>query len=234
MRAILAAMEPKLSVIIPVAKGETAWRSLIKDLAALSYEADIILVGSDEAPTSPLPPNVTWLHYEGTRAEALNAGAYHASHDWLWFLHADSRLRAEAITALEHALLRHPYALHYFNLAFPPDSPVVFRLNEWGAWLRSHLLGLPFGDQGFCIHRNGFLDSGGFPVDVEYGEDHLFAWQARHNGIPVICTGAQIITSHRKYQEHGWWPTTRAHQAMWWRQFIPEWRLWMDFKLGRH
>lgn len=83
----------------------------------------------------------------------MNVGADSARGEWLWFLHADSRLGPATLWALQRFLDRDVDALGYFDLAFRRDGPRLAALNAWGANLRSRWLGLPFGDQGFVIRK---------------------------------------------------------------------------------
>ena len=218
-----------ITVIIPVAPAETEWPNLCRDLTKLPIEAEIILAG----PQMPvLAPQILdkmasgrkfhWIVAPHGRAAQLNLGARCASRKYLWFLHADSRLNLKALASLEKSLQQNPDAVHYFDLRFLKDGPPLTHLNMLGAWIRSHVIGLPFGDQGFCISREQFEKTGGFPEDVEYGEDHLFVWKARGLGIDFVCTGQTLKTSARKYRRDGWGPTTLKHGYQTARQALPE------------
>ena len=80
--------------------------------------------------------------------------------EFLWFLHADSRFTNKTIPALLNSIKKAPKKLHYFNLQFN-DNSLLLKLNNLGVWLRSHILGMPFGDQGFCIAKKLFTKIGG-------------------------------------------------------------------------
>lgn len=195
-----------IAVIIPVGPFEPALAALVGDLHAMANEAEVIVV-------------------QGTsRAKQLNAGAQKATRDYLWFLHADSRLEPKALAALCASLGNDPQALHYFHLRFLPDGPPLMFLNAIGCRIRSRLLGIPFGDQGFAVSKETFARIGGFPEHVPYGEDHLFVWRARQKGIQLRCTGAGLSTSARRYTERGWGRLTWAYARMWTRQAWPEWK----------
>ncbi len=221
----------ELAVIIPVAPGDTAWVHLIADLKRLPLESEILFVGP-ELPSKSLKyllddltssRNVRWLDSPKGRGRQLNAGVKATQKPYLWFLHADSRLTKTVVPALEQSLQLQPSALHYFNLAFLDDGPALTAINTVGVWIRSHLLGLPFGDQGFCLARRIFEQLGGFREDASYGEDHLLVWQARTQRIGLCCTGALIKTSARKYREYGWCATTLKHLILTTKQALPEW-----------
>lgn len=221
----------KLSIIIPVGPDEDQLHGLLDDLVVLPEETEIILVTAEEYEfhhtqlverEHPLRHRIRRVQASPGRASQQNAGAAAAQHEYLWFLHADSRVKPECLTAIEAALATAPDALHYFCLAFIDDGPRLIRLNEWGARLRSQILGLPFGDQGFCLHRDQFARIGGFPEHAPYGEDHLLIWHARQAGIRLRCTGTELQTSARKYREKGWLALTLRYQFLWIKQALPE------------
>ncbi len=205
------------AVIIPVGPGDYTWEKLLPDLGKSPVE--IILVGVTSAPLK-FPKNIRWVRSEMGRAKQLNAGVEATQKKYLWFLHADSRLHKNTLSALLKSVRGYPHALHYFNLHFLKDGPWLTLLNQKGVWIRSHFFGLPFGDQGFCISRELFYKLGGFSEEARFGEDHHFVWKARKNGIKVHCTGAALSTSARKYQTHGWMKTTLRHAVLTLRQVL--------------
>ncbi len=195
-----------VSIVIPAAAEEPELSALLDDLKGV--EAEII------------------VSREGTRARSLNAGAAKAGGAFLWFLHADSRVRCEALTLLDKSLREHPDSLHYFDLAFDEDALPLIRLNGWGANMRSRLFGVPFGDQGFCVSRSVFNSIGGFPEGLSYGEDLMFVWRARRRGIGLRRVAAQLRTSARAYRVHGWFKLTLLYQWRWIALSLPEvWKL---------
>lgn len=218
-----------LSVIVPLAPHETAWRGLIEQLAALPADSEVILVQADtQTLTAPThwPQHVdfrTCTALQG-RARQQNVGAQAARGRMLWFLHADSRIRSPTLRALTNFLAAEPDALGYFDLSFAADGPRLATLNAWGANLRSRWLHLPFGDQGLLLPSSRFVEIGGFDETVSCGEDHLLVWAARRIGLPVIPTGGPICTSARKYARHGWLRTTMNHWRLTLAQAWPAWR----------
>lgn len=197
----------QVSVIVPMRSSESAGSLLLEALKELAPEAQVIVVRP--------PP-------EG-RAAQMNAGVKQADRRFLWFLHADTVLTTDCFQALERSLRQAPRALHYFDLRFGADGPWLMRANAIGVWVRSHVLGMPFGDQGFCVAREVFEELGGFRTDALYGEDHLLVWQARQKGIVLRCVGATLTTSARKYAQQGWLPTTVRHGVLTFKQAYPEW-----------
>ena len=154
-----------------------------------------------------------------SRAKSLNSGAAEASGEWLWFVHADSRISTDSLQALEQSLKHYPDALHYFDLAFDKG---FLGGNALGANLRSRILGIPFGDQGFCIKKSLFKDLSGYCEETAYGEDLLFVWQAHQAGIKLRRIPSKLLTSGRKYQQQGWLKLTLLYQWRWILMSLPQ------------
>lgn len=153
-----------------------------------------------------------------------------ASGHWLWFLHADSRLRPESLRELQRFLAEGIDALGWFKLAFRRDGPRWTALNAWGANLRSRWLGLPFGDQGLVLPKHCFEALHGFNEQARLGEDHQLVWAAHHAGLPFRRISAALETSARKYAQHGWLTTTLRH----WRLTVAQlWPAWREARRGR-
>ena len=220
-----------LSVIIPVGPDEKEIPpGLIDDLHFLPQASELVFVGCDPQQQA-LQENLSeqfplyrsrWLYAEPGRAQQMNAGATAAEGKFLWFLHLDSRFQPQLLDRLILNLQNKPDRLHYCLLKFLPDGPVDMGLNALGANLRSLLLGVPFGDQGFAICKEQFERIGGYPERVAYGEDHLFVWYARQQGIGFLCCFEYLQTSARKYKKRGWWSLTLLYQQLWIKQAWPE------------
>jgi rSAM/selenodomain-associated transferase 2 len=225
-----------LSVIVPVAPDEAQWCALIDDLASLPMASEVILV---RAVRDELAIPLSWsqelriLQVESApgRARQMNLGARLAGGRWLWFLHADTRLSATALAALNQFLASDRKALGWFDLKFRDDGPALTWLNARGARWRSRWFGLPFGDQGFVIPAAAFAQLGGYDETARYGEDHLLVWAAHAHGLPLCPIGATIVTSARKYAENGWLRTTLRHGLLTLRQALPAW--WRTRRIRR-
>ncbi len=223
----------RLTVVIPVGPGDQLDARLRAQLAQLPVAAQICIVtckesapGVAHAPSEQTGdgPRWVWISAPAGRASQQNAGAAAAAvaaaaaGQWLWFLHADAQLADGTLPALEKFIHADHAALGYFDLRFLDDGPALMRLNAAGAWLRSHWLRLPFGDQGLLLPHALFTKLGGFDATVARGEDHQLVWRARRAGIPVLWVGASLYTSARRYAAGGWGTTTRQHVFETWRQ----------------
>jgi hypothetical protein len=209
----------RLSVVVPVGPGDRSWPGLLGDLGALGDGAEVILVATEgEAPADfvardhGLAAPARWLEAPAGRARQQNAGARAAAGESLWFLHADSRLPARSVRAAEEFAGRN--GLGYFRLRYLADGPLPARLNAVGAGIRSRLLGLPFGDQGFLLPRATFRALGCFDESLDGGEDHALVWMARARGVPLVPIGDPIFSSARRYRDQGWLRTTLRHARL--------------------
>lgn len=207
-----------LSVVIPVGPNEHAWRHLLNELEVFGKDLEIILSACQAPPVDfKLPENAKWLQGAQGRARQLNAGARQSSRCLIWFLHADTRLTEEVIPAVQLFIKTGGVSLGYFKLKFAGDGPRQTRLNAWAANLRSRYFALPFGDQGFIINKTAFEQLKGFDETVTLGEDLDFVVRLQAAGITLQELPAEVITSARRYRQHGWFSTTLRHVWLTWR-----------------
>jgi len=207
-----------LSIVIPIGPLEDGLPLLLKDLEKLG-PFEVIVVGTEKI---SLPPakikNLKYLICEVGRAPQLNFGAKNSAGEFIWFLHADSRINKKSYINLVDSLKKNSNDIHYFNLKF--SSKKMF-LNELGVKLRSDLLGMPFGDQGIAVKKEIFESVGGFKNTV--GEGHHFIWQAKLKGLKLRNTHGTIYTSARKYEQNGRLRTTLRHLYLTYKQAFPYW-----------
>lgn len=200
-----------LSIIIPLGEEESEGQGLVDQLLAVYPEAEILLIGCQ---TRSQINGGRYLKSPGMgRAEQLNYGASLAKGQWLWFLHADSILLSFDAQYLEN---QDPLAINYLDLDF--DGPWKMKINRLFVRFRSDLFGMPFGDQGFLMTREVWDYLGDYPLNLHYGEDHAFIWEARCKGITLCRLKRKVKTSSRKYIKGGWGRTTRLHLLLSYKQ----------------
>lgn len=220
-----------ISVIVPIGENDESWKDLVHDLKILDSNDEVIfvfcmkenLLKATQPPKSyHLKCKIRWLQSQKGRAKQMNLGAQKAKNKFLWFLHCDSRVNKLAISRLKSQLLKDVKQIYFFRLAFLRDGPRFMRINDFGVWIRSEILGLPFGDQGFCMHRDTFKYLGGFCESARYGEDHLLIWKAHQRRIKISCIKIPLHTSSRRYKSNGWLNTTLNHVYLTYKQAAPE------------
>lgn len=205
-------MSPSLAIVVPAGPGDNAWQGLLPQLGPANASCITLVLPRDEPLAAVvLPANLSVVRSEAGRARQLNAGAAATSSDWLWFVHADSRITDATIRDLHDFVAADQDAIGYFDLRFLDDGPWLTVLNTIGARFRSRWLGIPFGDQGLLMPRRVFDAIGGFDDHPRGGEDHSLVWSARNRGVPLHALRAPIYTSARKYARYGWWGTTSRH-----------------------
>jgi len=222
-----------VSVIIPLAKGEQAWRQLVEEVK-LPQGSEVVLAAGEQdiavsSDTFHIPSRIT---NEGSgRAAQMNAGARFAKNDWLWFLHADTRFGEGAFEAMARCVEENEMGLFFFDLRFSDDGPSAMRLNEWAVKWRAGRLKIPFGDQAFLVRRDVFELLGGYREDVSSGEDHFLVWKAHHLGVPVVSVGSAVYTSSRRYEDNGWLTTTMRFVWLTIKQGVPQWFILQKLRL---
>ena len=228
-------MTNTISVVIPIAPGELEWRELVLQLDLPDGSEIILAIGEEPEPDLSDLKIETELRMipGGTgRAGQMNAGAKAANAEWLWFLHADSRMSKDTFSAMNSVLHTGDDALYFFDLKFH-DGPGLLKLNEWLVRLRAGWLKIPFGDQGFLIKRSLFKKLELYREDLSYGEDHVFAWKVRQEGFPVKRANAGLMTSGRKYEKGGWGSVTLKHVRLTFAQALPQYGLLWKNRMKR-
>jgi len=210
-----------LSIIVPLAPGETQWPDLLACLDCLLPEDEIIFTTPE-----PFDAPVRIIESNAGRAASMNMAARVANHSHLWFLHADSRFDPVLPELIRRAFASSQDIIIYSDLAFQSDGPVLMSINAFGTRMRSNWFGMPFGDQGLALGKKAFEALGGYDETLAYGEDHLLVWRARQNGMRLVKSGGTITTSARKYVKRGWTRTTVEHLWLTFKQAAPEaWKL---------
>ena len=102
------------------------------------------------------------------RGTQMNAGAAAATGQWLLFLHADSALPTGYFEGLTAAVQPHPRNWWRDWACASEGGPRwgcfqtidtgvgSLKAVQWGVWLRTHILGRPYGDQGLFCDRACF------------------------------------------------------------------------------
>lgn len=135
------------------------------------------------------------------RGSQLAAGAAASVAPWLLFLHADTRLGADAADIIALFVGSDAGKAGYFRLRFDASEPGARRVERLAAW-RCHALGLPYGDQGLLISRAHYERLGGFrPLPLMEDVD-LVRRIGRNDLVPLE---ADAITSAARYRRDGWW-----------------------------
>lgn len=193
----------RLSIIVPALNEADTIGGLLADLAPFrTAGAEVILVdgGSiDGTPERAAADVDRVLPAQKGRAAQMNAGARVAVGDLLWFLHADTRVPADAAAALQDAWAGGA-RWGRFDVRLS-GRHFLLRLVERGMNIRSRLTGIATGDQGIFVTRAAFEQVGGFPPLVLM-EDIALSRALRRLARPA-CLRVPLITSSRRWEEGG-------------------------------
>jgi rSAM/selenodomain-associated transferase 2 len=148
------------------------------------------------------------------RARQMNEGAKASRGEILLFLHADSRLPAEAKGIIESALADPTVVGGRFDIRF--DHPSVWGkvISSFMNW-RSRLGGVATGDQAMFVRRDVFERLGGF-ADIPLMEDIEFSTRLKHAG-PTQALRETVTTSFRRWEQQG---PLRTILLMWALRFL--------------
>ena len=152
------------------------------------------------------------------RALQMNAGAVKASGDVLLFLHADTRLPADADHIVLKSLERSGLAWGRFDVKIHGRSPLLLVVG-WLMNFRSRLTGIATGDQAIFVRRDAFHEAGGF-AEIPLMEDIALCKRLKRMSRP-LCLRERVITSGRRWDQNGVFPT-----------ILLMWRLRLAFFFG--
>ncbi len=99
----------------------------------------------------------------------MNTGARSAKGQILWFLHADTLPHERSTVEILKALEEPETVGGAFGFSLS-EKRWYGPLFNWFIGMRSSLLCLPYGDQGFFVRHSIFLEVGGFP-EIQIMED---------------------------------------------------------------
>lgn len=147
----------KISIIIPVLNEREDLQPTLDALMQWTNIPEIIMVdggrtdGTREWLSRRLPRNVRFMEATRGRRNQINAGAKAASGEVCIFLHADTRLPADALTQITACLKEAKTEGGAFLLRFREARPWTLRAIENGINFRARRLRRATGDQAiFC------------------------------------------------------------------------------------
>lgn len=216
--------QPLLSIVVPMLNELEALHSSDANRFPLHPEVEWIFVdgGSHDGSVETLQQlmakgisagRVILLNSAAGRATQMNAGAKAASGAFLLFLHIDTYLPEDFEDWLAELKRRNP-VWGFFGLKLDGARP-SFRLIERMISWRSRLDCLATGDQAQFVRRQVFAALGGFP-NLPIMEDRELSRALRGVAKPWKVADC-VLSSSRRWQQHGIWRTVLLMWVMKWR-----------------
>jgi hypothetical protein len=213
---------PILSIIIPLTVDQKIGHPLTDDLSKLrlgSIEIIFTLSEEDQRTSVAFPPIgphlIKAIHAKASKANQMNCAATNSSGKFLWFLRSNNHLSTQTIEFINQKKFlvqtQSKPLLYYFDLGFFESKNYPMFINAMGAYLRSHVMKLPLGEQGLILSRKIFFQSGMFGLNWEAGEDFHFILKLKKNNFAIKSTNAKIYVNASEYHKVGWWKLTVAN-----------------------
>jgi len=191
-----------ITVVIPTLNEKENIAALLRHLAGLDEQMDIIVADGDstDGTGETAASLAAVVQAPRGRGAQMNAGAREARGDVLWFLHADCRPHPDSVKAMRQSLVdgRIVGGAFEYNL----DDPTwIFRITEVTSNAKNHLLNLIYGDMGIFVRREVFEKMGGYR-EIPLMEDMDFCKRLKKQG-KIIILPQQIDTSARRWRREG-------------------------------
>jgi len=194
----------RFSIIIPVlneeAVLETQLSSLMEHCTQNDCEVLIVDGGSTDNTVAIAQRYGRVISAPRGRASQMNAGAAVAYGDIFIFLHADTRLPAHALQAIEYTLKKPEIVGGAFRIKFD-EASLAYRCVAWTTNLRSRLSNIFTGDQAYFIRATSFRAIHGYP-EQPLMEDLAIIVRLRSIGKFVLLP-QYVTTSARRHEKIG-------------------------------
>ena len=192
-----------LSIVVPALDEAAAIPLVLTDLRGLRVSHEIIVVDGGSRDTTVLVAaecGARVLLAASGRGFQLSAGANAATAGLLWFLHADVRVGADVLRAVERIAESGERGAFAFKLAI--DSPEnSYRILERLANVRSRWLSLPYGDQSLLVTRADYDAAGGYPAIPIMEDVALVRALGRTTEITILNPAIRV--SPRRWRRDG-------------------------------
>ena len=210
-----------LSIVMPVLNEAAGVAAAVQALSPLvARGAQLLLVNGGSADDTLARAQACAVQVISTqrgRALQMNAGAQLATGDVLLFLHADTRLPADADVLIAKALASGAQVWGRFDVRIDGRSQLL-RIVAWLMNWRSRWSGIATGDQAIFMTRATFDAVGGFPLQPLM-EDIEMSRRLLRLSRPA-CLRARVLTSGRRWERSGVWRTI----LLMWRLRFAYWR----------
>jgi rSAM/selenodomain-associated transferase 2/rSAM/selenodomain-associated transferase 1 len=202
-----------ISVIIPTVNEESFLATCLSSVNTVPGVEIVVVDGGSTDKTVEVASGSGAKVLRGAtgRASQMNLGAHHATGEILVFLHADTRLPQGWTEHVRKELGKPNTAAGAFELRIQGQLAGL-RFVEKMANLRSTKMQVPYGDQAIFVRADLFRRVGGFK-ELPIMEDFELMRRLKRLG-RIRIAPATVLTSARRWEEHGVLRTTATHQLI--------------------
>lgn len=190
-----------IAVIIPTFNEVDVISALLDQLVKDSYDVIAVVDSASTDGTVGIVeqyPGVRLISVPRGRGIAMQRGVCETESDYIFLLHADSTLPADASEIIRTTLADPAIAGGCFRLRFDRDSSIL-RLYAWFSRFDSAIT--TFGDQGYFMRRASLEVAGGVP-NFPILEDVELRRRLRSQG-EFVKVSREIVTSARRFEKTG-------------------------------
>ena len=189
-----------ISLITPTYNEHKNVHIIIENINLLKPKEVIIVDGNSTDNTRKLLKNLKIIRTQASRGAQLKEGAKHSKQEWLFFIHADTKLHIENIKDVKCFINEENiYKVGFFHLRFNNSSIAAHFISKW-ANFRSKVFNMPFGDQCLLINRLYYENIGGYE-EIDKMEDMEIMLKIPNKN--KIFFKSYIETSFNKYKNNG-------------------------------
>lgn len=186
-----------VTIIIPTYNEVSKIINIQKQLIKLKGEFEVIFVDGFSEDGTFEQIKYRKLQTKKSRSNQMNTASYLANGDYIWFLHADSILQSDSISAIENSNSE----IGCFSLKFSDKNPLL-KLIAFFSNLRVDFRNIAFGDQGIFIKKTLFFNIGKYSK-IPLMEDYDLSLRLKKYGYKFKRLKTNITTSPRRFKKNG-------------------------------
>ena len=193
-------MKLNISLITPTFNEQKNVHTITENINLLKPKEVIIVDGNSTDNTRKLLKNLKIIKTKASRGTQLKKGAKHSKQEWLFFIHADTKLHIENIKEIKCFIKKkNSFKVAFFHLKFDNSSIFAYCISKW-ANLRSKIFNMPFGDQCLLINRRYYKSIGGHEEIFKMEDMEMMLKIPKKN---KFFFESYIETSFNKYKDNG-------------------------------
>ena len=193
-------MKLSISLITPTYNEQKNVNKIIHNINLLNPKEVIIVDGNSSDNTRKLLKNLKIIKTKASRGAQLKKGAEHSKQEWLFFVHADTKLHKENLKEIMCFIEKKgSHKVAFFHLKYDSSSIFAYFISKW-ANFRSKVFNMPFGDQCLLINRHYYKSIGGYEKIFRMEDMEIMLKIPKKN---KFFFESFIETSFDKYKNNG-------------------------------